>query len=89
MMEKPKNSKPVTWNITGASKGQRQQEPEVRAKPEADQGDGGRSCSGAVTNSSPAAFETISSSGKAMQEGQWITEPCKAGHYQIPGQDRY
>lgn len=72
MMEKPKNSKPMPWN-----KGQKQ-EPEVRAKPEAAHCGGGRSHPGAIPNSSPGVFEGISSSEKAMQEGQWITEPCKS-----------
>lgn len=62
-MEKPKNSKPAPWNVTGGTK----QEPEVKAKPEAG---GGKSHPGAAPNSSPAAFGGILSSGKARQEGQ-------------------
>lgn len=84
MMEKAKNSKPVPWNMTGTRKGQRQQEPGVRAKPEAGQGDGGRSRPGAVTNSSPAAFEESPAQGKPHRKGSGLQNPAELGSIKHP-----
>lgn len=87
-MEKPKNSKAVPWNMTGTRK---EQSRSLKSGPclKLGQGGGGRSHPAAVTNSSPAAFKGISSSGKNTQEGHRSQNPAKAGHCQIPSQDRY